>query len=187
MRRVRHPYRVPSFRVTVVRWVGDEPQPGWVEAQFTDAAGETWTFFDKPPIFEPPGTMPLTASTAYPVEIAMPVLIHSSRPTDAGRVVTISLPWGVDYDSAQDRFEVYSHDLVDDPPDDTWMPDGWDEWSPKRRRLWRRERQAERMAALDVEDERARLSRDRWVDHLRAEAADLQRELAAEDEDGVVN
>ena len=44
--------RTPPVRVTVscaaVRWLSDEPQPGWVEYQLTDADGVTWSFFDKP-------------------------------------------------------------------------------------------------------------------------------------------
>lgn len=35
----------------VVRWVADEPQPGLVEAQLTDADGRLWRFIDKEPIF----------------------------------------------------------------------------------------------------------------------------------------
>ena len=31
-----------------MRWLSDEPQPGWVEYQLTDADGVTWSFFDKP-------------------------------------------------------------------------------------------------------------------------------------------
>lgn len=42
----------PSSRARLscvaVRWVSDEPQPGWVEYQLTDADGVTWSFFDKP-------------------------------------------------------------------------------------------------------------------------------------------
>jgi hypothetical protein len=44
--------RADPRRVTVkclaVRWVSDEPFPGWVEYQMTDADGVTWSFFDKP-------------------------------------------------------------------------------------------------------------------------------------------
>jgi hypothetical protein len=47
----------------VVRWVDDEPQPGWVEARFTDALGQGWSFFDKPPIFG----VDVSSSTDFPV------------------------------------------------------------------------------------------------------------------------
>lgn len=42
---------MPNLRCQIVRWVSDEPQPGWVEAQVVDAGGRVWSFFDKPPIF----------------------------------------------------------------------------------------------------------------------------------------
>ena len=61
--------------------------------------------------------------------------------------------------------------------DDSWKPDGWSEWSPKRRAFWRRERQAERMQALDVDDQ---ASRDLIVGHLLREAEDLRQAVALE-------
>ncbi len=42
-----NPRRV-RVKCVVVRWVSDEPQPGWVEYQITDADGVTWSVFDKP-------------------------------------------------------------------------------------------------------------------------------------------
>jgi hypothetical protein len=106
---------MPRLRCRVVRWVADEPNPGWVEVQFTDIHCEVWGFFDKPPIFETPGNAPLTRSTAYPVEIEMPVIVVDSQKSDQGAAVaTISLPWGPHYDSAQDTFEVLSEHVLDD-------------------------------------------------------------------------
>jgi hypothetical protein len=42
----------------IVRWVSDDPQPGVVEARFTDAAGTSWALLDKSAIFtaEPIGS-----------------------------------------------------------------------------------------------------------------------------------
>lgn len=42
---------MPKVRCQLVRWVADEPQPGLVEARLVDAAGRTWSFIDKEPIF----------------------------------------------------------------------------------------------------------------------------------------
>jgi hypothetical protein len=42
-----NPRRV-TVKCVAVRWLSDEPQPGWVEYQLTDADGVTWSFFDKP-------------------------------------------------------------------------------------------------------------------------------------------
>lgn len=101
-----HDQRVPSLPCQVVRWVRDEPNPGWVEVQFTDAHGEVWHFFDKPPIFERADGAPLTRATSYPVDIEMPVTVSETRESDLGVVAVIALPWGLDYDLAQDAFEV---------------------------------------------------------------------------------
>jgi hypothetical protein len=68
------------------------------------------------------------------------------------------------------------------PSNDSWKPNGWDEWSAKRRRLWRREQQAERMERLQLTSDEQRESRDRLVERLRAEAAELRREIASEDD-----
>jgi hypothetical protein len=42
---------MPEVECQVVRWIADEPQPGLVEAQLTDADGQLWSFIDKEPIF----------------------------------------------------------------------------------------------------------------------------------------
>lgn len=39
-----NPRRV-TVKCAAVRWVDDEPQPGWIEYQLTDAEGVTWSFF----------------------------------------------------------------------------------------------------------------------------------------------
>jgi hypothetical protein len=65
------------------------------------------------------------------------------------------------------------------------MPDGWDEWPQNRRTLWRREVQADRMERLELESDEARMSRGRWVAHLRSEAADLRRQLAGRGRHGL--
>lgn len=64
------------------------------------------------------------------------------------------------------------------------MPDGWDEWPQNRRTLWRRKVQADRMERLELDSDEARMSRDRWVAHLRGQAADLRRQLAEEGDTG---
>jgi hypothetical protein len=42
---------VPEVTCAIVRWLSDEPQPGWVEANLTDANGRVWQLFDKWVIF----------------------------------------------------------------------------------------------------------------------------------------
>jgi hypothetical protein len=45
------------------RWVSDEPQPGIVEAAFTDARGKSWVIFDKCAIFTAEA---INRDSAYP-------------------------------------------------------------------------------------------------------------------------
>jgi hypothetical protein len=53
-----------EYPVEITKWLADEPQPGWIEAELVDADGEHWAFHDKPPIF---CDRPIGASTSYPV------------------------------------------------------------------------------------------------------------------------
>ena len=62
-------------------------------------------------------------------------------------------------------------------PTMSWQPDGWDEWSQTRRRLWRREQQLAGMRGLrDGTQDKARL--DLIIEHLEREVADLREQLA---------
>jgi hypothetical protein len=54
---------VNAYPVDIVRWVADDPQPGWIEAELVDAHGTRWTLYDKPPIFTEAALGP---STSYP-------------------------------------------------------------------------------------------------------------------------
>jgi hypothetical protein len=82
------------------------------------------------------------------------------------------------------RFQIGHHDEVhedaEDASGDAWKPAQWDLWSHKRRTLWRRERQAELAERLEPASDEERASRDRVVEHLKAEAAELRRELDSE-------
>jgi hypothetical protein len=44
----------PTLRCEAVRWVSDDPFPGWLEVTFTDAEGHLWKVFDKPAVFGSP-------------------------------------------------------------------------------------------------------------------------------------
>jgi hypothetical protein len=82
------------------RWVGDEPQPGWIEVQLKDVDGRTWRFFDKPVIFE--GGAEISSSTAFPVAVAIPVRI-----VDGVDVVTVSTdPQGIESEEGESTFRV---------------------------------------------------------------------------------
>src|ERR1700677_1887837 len=87
-----------EVRCRVVRWVADEPQPGLVEAQLTDADGRVWSLIDKEPIF---CRDPVSRETVFPVPavIRCRVLARKIRP-DGQEIVTIDTanPDGVDSD-----------------------------------------------------------------------------------------
>jgi hypothetical protein len=80
----------------VVRWVADEPQPGLVEAQFADAAGQMWSFIDKEPIF---CAEPVGKRSRFPVAAAIRCqIIRREILADGREVVTVDTgsPDGVD-------------------------------------------------------------------------------------------
>jgi hypothetical protein len=66
-----------GIRVTIVRYISDEPQPGIVECQLEDAHGRRWSFVEKTAIVS---AEYLDADTAYP-----------QRDVVAGEVVRRSL------------------------------------------------------------------------------------------------
>jgi hypothetical protein len=81
-----HALVVGAVRCQLVRWVGDEPQPGLVEAQLQDVHGRYWTFVDKWPIFT---SQSLSASSSFPVEGALPCQVGSDVADSAGAIVAV--------------------------------------------------------------------------------------------------
>jgi hypothetical protein len=105
---------VRGVRCEVVRWVSDEPQPGWVEARLVDASGRQWTFFDKPPLFDAGDD--LTPDTDYPVEAVMAcTVVDVGVGADGQQLVTISTssPWRLESQEGRDEFQVTQDQLVD--------------------------------------------------------------------------
>ncbi|WP_157529772.1 hypothetical protein [Nocardia sp. NRRL S-836] len=87
--------------------MSDDPQPGWVEVQLTDATGTVWSLFDKPPIFDADGQ--LTPDATYPVDVELDCEIVTREADDNGRelvVISTRRPWGVETESGRHRFEV---------------------------------------------------------------------------------
>ncbi|WP_171075354.1 hypothetical protein [Nonomuraea basaltis] len=103
-----------TLRCQVVRWVSDEPQPGWVEARFTDAHGRRWTFFDKPPIFE--NEAELTPEASYPQEAGLACVVTGTQIwTDGREILSISTrtPWSIESEEGQTEFHVSRDQLID--------------------------------------------------------------------------
>ncbi|MDG4826845.1 hypothetical protein O7635_33780 [Asanoa sp. WMMD1127] len=91
----------PTTRRTVhvgcsaIRWVDDEPQPGWVEVSILDADGRDLRFFDKPPIFDADGV--LTRETDYPVPLTVECTVLAEDVVDGRTLLTVRLTgWGGD-------------------------------------------------------------------------------------------
>ncbi|MCF2533191.1 hypothetical protein [Yinghuangia soli] len=89
----------------------DEPFPGWVEVQFTDAAGRRWAVFDKPPIFR--AAADLGPDSSYPVAASIAcVVCEGSESPDGGTVTVSTSPHGVATPDGRDEFTVWWEQLV---------------------------------------------------------------------------
>jgi hypothetical protein len=88
-----------------VRWVSDEPIPGWVEVTFTDANVHVWSVFDKPPVFADD----LTRESSFPMAVELDCEVLSVDQD----LVTISTlkPWGVSAVDGRSTFTVFASQL----------------------------------------------------------------------------
>lgn len=68
---------MPSVRCQAVRWVSDEPFPGWVEVHLTSADGSERVFFDKAPVFE--AASQLRRDAEYPFDIDVDCSIETDE------------------------------------------------------------------------------------------------------------
>jgi len=76
-----------GIKVTIVRYISDEPQPGIVECQLEDAHGRRWSFVEKTAIVS---AEHLDAQTTYPQR---GVVAGVDRPAHARRRRTGSDPY----------------------------------------------------------------------------------------------
>jgi hypothetical protein len=78
-----------------VAWVSDEPIPGLVKVELTDADGKTWEFIDKAPMFDPEEI--LKPDSHYPVEISLACSRLSEPGTGEDSVlISTAHPWGLE-------------------------------------------------------------------------------------------
>ncbi|MGW6782863.1 hypothetical protein [Streptomyces sp. NPDC054987] len=110
-----------ELRCEAVRWADEEPWPGVVEVQFTDAAGGRWSLFDKAPIFATMGE--LGPDTSYPVEVTVACAVAEGEDLAGdgegedlagdGEGVTISTsPHGVTTPDGREEFTVRRDQLL---------------------------------------------------------------------------
>jgi hypothetical protein len=102
-----------GIRVTIVRYISDEPQPGIVECKLEDAHGREWSFVEKTAKVS---AEPLDAHTSYPQRGVVAGEIIGRSMDDAGReVIRISTerPWRVESVDGVTQFDVLAESLVE--------------------------------------------------------------------------
>ena len=116
--------RMIGVRVSITRYISDEPQPGIVECEFADAHGRRWSFVEKTAIVS---AAELDARTSYPQPGVIACQVVGHRLDDTGReivMVDTERPWGVEAVDGTVQFEVLPASLVE-----------W-EWGSKVERAW---------------------------------------------------
>jgi hypothetical protein len=100
-----------GVRGQAVRWVDDEPQPGWVEVHLLLADGTVAQLFDKPPVVDRDDR--LRPDSAYPVPVTLACAVE---PSGASHVVPgallVTLAHGVSDQSGVSTFWVRQQDIV---------------------------------------------------------------------------
>lgn len=101
-----------AVKVTILRWVSDDPQPGVVECELVDVHGRHWLFLLKSAIVS---AEDLTSRSAYPRPASLDCTIVRRSCDAAGRpVVTIDTSAPLDEESidGQSQFEVAPDSLT---------------------------------------------------------------------------
>jgi hypothetical protein len=99
---------MPSVTIEVVRYLGNEPQPGTVECELIDALGRTHRFVEKIAVVS---GEPLVASSAYPRSETIACEIEERWTDEHGRNlvrVDTERPWGIESTDGMTRFIVLS-------------------------------------------------------------------------------
>jgi hypothetical protein len=102
-----------KVKVTITRYVSDEPQPGLIGCELVDAHGRRWTFVDKTAIFSADY---LDATSPYPQPGVIAGEVIGRVRDAAGRdIVEIDTerPWGIESVESVTRFEVLVESLVE--------------------------------------------------------------------------
>jgi len=73
-----------GMKISIVRYISDDPQPGIVECQFQDAYGRRWSFIEKTLVVS---VEQLDAHSVYPQQGSTPCRIVRRFPDAAGREV----------------------------------------------------------------------------------------------------
>jgi len=97
-----------AMKVSIVRYISDDPQPGIVECQFQDAYGRRWSFIEKTLVVS---VEQLDAHNVYPQRGVTACTIVQRFPDTAGReVVRINTVESVE---GVTQFDVLPQSLVE--------------------------------------------------------------------------
>jgi len=97
---------MPNVRVVILRYLGDDPQPGIVECALFDCRGRRWLFVEKTAVVSAEN---LNGETSYPQPGAIACEIIERRVDAAGReIVRISTekPWHIESVDGVTEFEM---------------------------------------------------------------------------------
>jgi hypothetical protein len=97
-----------GMKVSIVRYIGDDPQPGIVECQFQDAYGRRWSLIEKTLVVS---VEQLDAHSVYPQRGVTVCKIVQRFPDAAGReVIRINT---VEWVEGVTQFDVLPESLVE--------------------------------------------------------------------------
>ena len=102
-----------GVRARAVRWISDEPQPGWIEVEFITADGQRHLVHDKPPMFAEPFD-PFLSTSFYPVPTLIPCEILSRERSPDGHELATVVFRGIDTTAGEWHFQVLASDLITD-------------------------------------------------------------------------
>jgi hypothetical protein len=102
-----------GFKVTIVRYISDEPQPGIVECRLEDAHERLWSFLEKTAIVS---AEHLDAQTIYPQEgVIAGEIVRRSLDAAGREVIRLSTeqPWHIESVEGLTQVDVLPESLVE--------------------------------------------------------------------------
>jgi hypothetical protein len=102
-----------ALKMTITRYVSDDPQPGIVECVMVDARGRRWMFLEKTAVVSAENLNSLT-QCPRPVAIAVEEL-DRFQDSQLGELVRVGTdrPWGIQSVEGETQFEVFPASLVE--------------------------------------------------------------------------
>jgi len=101
-----------DIKVSITRWIDDDPQPGIVEFEFNDRFGRRWRFHEKQSLVSSEW---LDANCVYPRSGDIRCLALSQSQDQHGRLIAeidTSQPYSVESLEEVSRFEVFASQLL---------------------------------------------------------------------------